>query len=72
MRTDSPLSSNRNLYILPLVLGWLVLLTGGCAIIFEVPGPNTAVTFAVLLATVVISLLVTAVVMVVAEKRQAP
>ncbi|WP_219464689.1 hypothetical protein [Nonomuraea rhizosphaerae] len=44
-------------------MGWLVFLVGGCAIILEIPGPNTAVTFAVLLATVVMSLLVTAVVM---------
>ncbi|WP_162795673.1 hypothetical protein [Nonomuraea lactucae] len=61
------MNSNRKLYILPLICGWIALAVGGCAIMLEVAGPNNAITFSILLAIVVLSLLLTAVVVAIAE-----
>lgn len=59
---------HRSLYLMPLIVGWLALILGGCAVLAEAPGPNNAVTFVVLLSTLVLACLITAVVMVVAER----
>jgi hypothetical protein len=61
------MNQSRRLYLIPLIIGWLVLGMGGYAVVVEGTGLKD-LTYLVLVATVGFAFLITAVVVAIAER----
>ncbi|SEH01310.1 hypothetical protein SAMN05444920_12014 [Nonomuraea solani] len=62
------MNRHRNLYLLPLLAGWVILLLGDCAAMAGQAGPQNGTMFVVLLSTLVLACMITAAVMVIVER----